>query len=114
MNAAAHDNVRNAPLGAMTGGAEMRRAWTPLLAEVESFRPDLIVISAGFDADARDPLASLEWTTGDFRWVTRAICDVAAAACGGRVVSTLEGGYDLQALGEGVAAHVEVLKEHGA
>lgn len=110
----AHDTIRNAPLAAMTGGPEMRQAWEGLLAEVQSFAPELIVVSAGFDADARDPLASLTWRTEDFRWLTRAICDVAGAVCGGRVVSTLEGGYDLQALGEGVAAHLEILREHGA
>ena len=109
-----HDNMRNAPLAAMTGSAEMRDAWRALLADVAAFAPDLVVISAGFDAHTRDPLASLDWKTGDYRWLTRAICDLAEDACDGRVVSTLEGGYDLQALGEGVAAHVGVLKEHGA
>ena len=64
-----------------------------------------------FDADAADPLAQLEWNTDDFAWVTRAICTVAAEVCGGRVVSTLEGGYDLQALAAGVAAHVDGLME---
>ena len=90
----------------------MRRAWGDIiLPAVRDFAPELIIISAGFDADAADPLAQLEWNTDDFAWVTRAICTVAAEVCGGRVVSTLEGGYDLQALAAGVAAHVDGLME---
>ncbi len=92
----------------------MRRAWeNTILPRVHDFAPDLIVVSAGFDAHARDPLANLDWQTADFAWLSHAICDLAATTCQGRVVSTLEGGYDLQALGDGVAAHVAALKEHG-
>ena len=111
----AHDNVVNAPLAPMSGGAEMRRAWGDMiLPAVADFAPELIVISAGFDAAIEDPLANLNWSTEDFAWVTRAIRDVADDVAGGRVVSTLEGGYDLGALGAGVRAHVEVLMERGA
>ncbi len=108
----AHDNVLNVPLAPMTGGAEMKRAWGDIvLPAVDDFAPELIIISAGFDAHAADPLANLNWSTDDFAWVTAAICDVADAHAGGRVVSTLEGGYDLNALAASVAAHVAVLME---
>ena len=111
----AHDNVVNAPLAPMTGGAEMRRAWGDIiLPAVDDFAPELIIISAGFDAHARDPLANLNWLEEDFRWVTEAICDVADSHAGGRVVSTLEGGYDLEALAASAAEHVRVLREREA
>ncbi len=110
----ASGNVLNVPLDPGTGGAAMKRAYDDtILPAVEAFRPDLIVVSAGFDAHAADPLANLMWSTEDFAWVTRRICEVAGEVCGGRVVSTLEGGYDLQALGASVAAHVDVLMEAG-
>ena len=108
----AHDNVMNVPLAPMTGGAEMRRAYSDeVLPALDDFAPELVLISAGFDAHADDPLANLLWREDDFAWVTQAICDVAAAHAGGRVVSTLEGGYDLDALGASVAAHVSELME---
>ncbi|MEO1239056.1 MAG: histone deacetylase family protein [Pseudomonadota bacterium] len=111
----AHDNVINAPLAPGSGGAEMRRAWADMiLPAVADFSPDLIIVSAGFDAAVEDPLANLSWTTADFAWVTGAIAQVANDVAGGRVVSTLEGGYDLDALGAGVRAHVDVLREQGA
>ena len=110
----AHDNVLNLPLAPGSGGAEMRAAWDTILAEVVRRPPGLIVVSAGFDAHRDDPLANLNWTVEDFAWVTRRICEVAAKVCGGRVVSTLEGGYDLQALAASVAAHVDVLMEFGS
>ncbi len=109
----AFDNVLNAPLAPMTGGTEMRRAWGDvILPVVDDFAPELVIISAGFDAHADDPLANLNWREDDFRWVTEAICEVAASHAEGRVVSTLEGGYDLDALAASGAAHVEALKEH--
>ena len=80
---------------------------------LDDFAPELVLISAGFDAHAADPLATLRWTEADFVWVTEAVLDVADAHAGGRVVSTLEGGYDLNALGASVAAHVGVLMERG-
>ena len=108
----AHNNVLNVSLAPMTGGREMQRAWGDvILPAVESFSPELIIVSAGFDAHAADPLANLNWTTEDFAWVTHAICDVADDTANGRVVSTLEGGYDLTALAASVAAHVSVLME---
>lgn len=112
--AGAHGQVINLPLRPGTGGAEMRAAWQPALARVRAFRPDLILVSAGFDAHRDDPLANLTWTEADFTWITRAIRDLANEVCAGRVVSALEGGYDLDALAASVAAHLDVLMERDA
>ncbi len=79
----------------------------------KQFAPELILISAGFDAHQDDPLGGLNWSEADFGWLTARICDLAARVCGGRVVSVLEGGYDLDALAASAAAHVKVLMEHG-
>ena len=76
---------------------------------LRAFAPELIVVSAGFDAHRDDPLAQLTWETEDFAWITAEICAIAAECCAGRVVSTLEGGYDLKALGDSARAHVEEL-----
>ena len=106
----AHDNVLNLPLAPGTGGAEMRAAWSErAFPRLREFAPDLVVISAGFDAHQDDPLAQLAWSTGDFRWITAEICALARDLCAGRIVSTLEGGYDLTALGAAARAHVEEL-----
>lgn len=111
----AHGQILNVPLRPGSGGAEMRAAYDDIiLPELEEFEPELILVSAGFDAHAADPLAHLEWTEDDFAWLTHRLCDLARAHCGGRLVSTLEGGYDLDALAASVAAHVNVLKERGA
>jgi acetoin utilization deacetylase AcuC-like enzyme len=111
----AHNNVMNVPLAPMTDGNLMRRVYeAEVLPALLDFRPELVLISAGFDAHAADPLANLDWTADDFAWLTERICDVADDTCEGRVVSTLEGGYDLDALGLSVAAHVRVLMERGA
>ena len=110
----AHGQISNLPLGPGSGGHEMRAAWEGALATVAEFGPDLILVSAGFDAHRDDPLANLNWTEADFAWITHAICDLADDCCGGRVVSSLEGGYDLDALAASVAAHVKVLMERGA
>lgn len=108
----AHDNVLNLPLAPHSDGSEMRRAYERIvLPAIDAFRPELILISAGFDAHAADPLAQLEWQVEDFGWLTTQLCDLADSHCGGRVVSTLEGGYDLQALGASAARHVQVLME---
>ncbi|MEL7114777.1 MAG: histone deacetylase family protein, partial [Pseudomonadota bacterium] len=111
----AHNNVFNVPLDPMTGGAEMKRRYQdevfPLL---EAFKPQLILISAGFDAHEADPLANLLWTTEDFAWITKELCGLADRLCDGRIVSCLEGGYDLDALGASTAAHVTVLMEASA
>jgi acetoin utilization deacetylase AcuC-like enzyme len=88
-----------------------RKAFGQLMDEVDGFRPDLILVSAGFDAHARDPLAQQQLEHEDFAWATRAILVAARAHCGGRVVSSLEGGYDLEALGRSALAHVRALQE---
>lgn len=106
----ASGNVVNLPLEPDTGGAEMRRVWRDRgFARLRSFRPELIVMSAGFDAHRDDPLAQLNWETEDFRWITAELCALAGELCGGRVVSTLEGGYDLNALSAAARAHVQEL-----
>jgi len=106
------DNILNVALPPGSNGAALRAAYeAQVLPRLRAYNPDLILISAGFDAHIDDPLANLNWTEEDFVWVTRALCEVAAEICGGRVVSTLEGGYDLHALAASVAAHVTVLME---
>ncbi len=106
----AHGQVMNLPLRSGGSGHDMRgvyeRVVFPALAEWE---PELLLISAGFDAHANDPLAGMEWQAEDYAWLTRHLCEFA----GGRVVSSLEGGYDLDALAASVAAHVSVLEERG-
>ena len=87
-----------------------RRAFDQLMAEVDAFAPNLILVSAGFDAHARDPLAQQQLEHEDFAWATRSILTVARARCGGKVVSSLEGGYDLEALGRSALAHVRALQ----
>jgi acetoin utilization deacetylase AcuC-like enzyme len=105
-----HDNIVNAPLASEDGGAKFRAAFENLiLPALQKFAPELIVISAGFDAHYRDPLASLNLKAEDFGWVTRKLMELADGMAGGRVVSVLEGGYDLQGLKESVAAHVAAL-----
>lgn len=109
----AHGNVVNVTLPARSGGAEMRAAYdTQVWPELEEFEPQLLLVSAGFDAHADDPLANLMWREADFAWLTRRLCQIAEAHCDGRLVSSLEGGYDLEALGASVAAHVRVLMEY--
>lgn len=106
------DNVLNIPLRAGTGSAEYRRIITDVvIPRVEAFRPDMIFISAGFDAHRADPLANINLEAGDYGWITTQLCDLADRVCGGRVVSALEGGYDLEALGASAAAHVSALRE---
>ena len=103
-------NIVNAPLSPGADGSDFSEAFTMrVLPAIEAFRPDLIVISAGFDAHWRDPLASLNLTEDDFAWATAEIMEKAAKHGGGRVVSLLEGGYDLKGLGNSVAAHVATL-----
>jgi acetoin utilization deacetylase AcuC-like enzyme len=105
-----HDTIVNAPLAAENGSLEFRRAFENLiLPQLTKFSPELVIISAGFDAHYRDPLASLNLRAEDFGWVTRKLMDLADQTAGGRVVSVLEGGYDLQGLQESVAAHVAAL-----
>ena len=105
-----HDTIVNAPLASGDGGAKFRSAFENLiLPQIQKFTPELLIISAGFDAHRRDPLASLELDASDFGWVTRKLMDAAHASAGGRIVSVLEGGYDLQGLQESVAEHVTAL-----
>ena len=111
----AHGNVLNVPLEPASRGDVMRKAYERVvLPALEDFKPELVLISAGFDAHADDPLAGLNWVEDDFVWLTEQLCDVADRHCGGRVVSTLEGGYDLQALSASTKAHLEVLIARGS
>jgi acetoin utilization deacetylase AcuC-like enzyme len=105
-------NVMNLPLPPHSDGRLMRATYeAQVFPALEAFQPELLILSAGFDAHKDDPLAQLEWTEEDFVWLTEKLCDVADQFCEGRMVSTLEGGYDLNALAASVAAHVEVLME---
>jgi acetoin utilization deacetylase AcuC-like enzyme len=105
-----HNTIVNAPLRAGDGGKEFRVALEQsILPRLRDFRPELIVISAGFDAHMRDPLANLNLIEPDFGWVTQQIMAVADHSAQGRVVSVLEGGYDLEALAQSAAAHVTAL-----
>ena len=105
-----HNTIVNAPLSPGDGGAEFRAAMeTVILPRLRDFRPDLIVISAGFDAHQRDPLANLNLLESDFQWATQKIMEVADGSANGRVVSLLEGGYDLVSLANSAAAHVGAL-----
>jgi acetoin utilization deacetylase AcuC-like enzyme len=105
-----HDNIVNAPLAPEDGSKQFRAAFeNVILPQLTKFAPELIMISAGFDAHYRDPLASLKLRAEDFGWVTRKLMDLADASAGGRIVSVLEGGYDLQGLKQSVAAHVVAL-----
>lgn len=104
------ENVRNVALEPFSGGPEFRAAWGDVIVpEVERFRPGLIIVSAGFDAHARDPLASLQVQTPDFSWLSHTLVELADRICEGRIVSLLEGGYDLIALAESAAVHVRAL-----
>jgi acetoin utilization deacetylase AcuC-like enzyme len=108
-------NIFNAPLRAGDGGAQFREAMNSLiLPALDLFSPDLLVISAGFDAHHRDPLGSLQFTEEDFAWVTLKLMELAEIHCGGRIVSVLEGGYDLQALAASAGIHVQALMRGNA
>ncbi|WP_189411588.1 histone deacetylase family protein [Neogemmobacter tilapiae] len=103
----AHGQIINIPLRPNSDGAAMRAAYQQqVFPALRAYSPQLLLISAGFDAHERDPLAELAWTTADYRWLTEELVQIADETAGGRVVSVLEGGYDLQALTEAVAAHV--------
>jgi acetoin utilization deacetylase AcuC-like enzyme len=106
-------NVVNAPLAPGAGGREFRVAFEQtLLPALDSFSPQFLFISAGFDAHGADPLASLRLDEEDFAWATHRLCEIAARRCGGRVVSALEGGYDLVALARSAATHMNALSAH--
>jgi len=107
------NNICNVQLRQGSGSEEFRRAYDDhILPSLRTFHPDLLLISAGFDTHVRDPLAQLRVQTEDFGWVTQKLMEVADECCDGRVVSTLEGGYDLQALASSVGAHVRALMGH--
>ena len=105
-----HDNIVNAPLRAGDGGEQFREAFEQrILPRLLAFGPELIVISAGFDAHVRDPLANLNLVEADYTWVTQKIMEVADKTADGRIVSVMEGGYDLEGLAQSAAAHVSAL-----
>jgi acetoin utilization deacetylase AcuC-like enzyme len=104
-------NIVNGVVGPNSPREKWRKVFDRLMENVDAFAPDLILISAGFDAHARDPLASQQLEAEDFAWATRAIVSVANQRSKGRVVSSLEGGYDLEALGQSARAHVQALQE---
>ena len=107
-----HDQIVNAPLRAGDAGDAFREAIeVAILPRIGDFAPDLVIISAGFDAHRRDPLGNINLVEADFAWITRKLMEIARKRCGGRVVSILEGGYDLGALARSVAAHVTTLME---
>jgi acetoin utilization deacetylase AcuC-like enzyme len=111
----AHGQIVNVPLAAGTDGAGYRMAFDAKVAPaVAAAKPDLILVSAGFDAHRADPLAMLDLGTRDFAWIAERICDLAEASCGGRVVSVLEGGYDLAALPDSVAAYLDVMRRRAS
>jgi acetoin utilization deacetylase AcuC-like enzyme len=106
-----HGTITNIALPPGSDGRAFRRAMEEtVLPGLDAFAPELVLVSAGFDAHRADPLAQLGWETEDFAWATERLCDTAWRHCGGRLVSCLEGGYDLDALADAVAAHVDVLR----
>ena len=106
------NNIVNIPFPPGSSGALMRQKYNALVfPALQKFKPELILISAGFDAHEADPLAELNWSTEDFSWLTERLCQIASDYCEGRLVSILEGGYDLEALAESVKAHVMKLCE---
>jgi len=106
------NNICNVQLRPGTGSKEFRTGYAErLLPALRKFSPELLLISAGFDGHVRDPLLQLRLETEDYEWVTRELLEIADKACNGRVVSTLEGGYDLSALSDSVGAHVHVMME---
>ena len=105
----AHDQITNLPLPPGSDGGAAWTAWEPTLKALRRWQPELVLVSAGFDAHRDDPLAGLDWVEADFARLTSAICALAEDTCDGRVVSVLEGGYDLAALEASVAAHARIL-----
>jgi acetoin utilization deacetylase AcuC-like enzyme len=104
------DNVVNMPLRPGSGSEAFRQAWEGLaFPALDAFAPELLIISAGFDAHRADPLADIRLATEDFGWVTDRLLEIADRRCPGRVVSILEGGYDLDALAASAALHVRRL-----
>jgi acetoin utilization deacetylase AcuC-like enzyme len=107
-----HDQIVNAPLRAGDAGETFREAMeTAILPRIDDFAPDLMIISAGFDAHRRDPLGNINLVEADYAWATRKLMEIAQRRCAGRIVSVLEGGYDLESLARSAAAHVTTLME---
>lgn len=105
-----HNTIVNAPLSSGDGSEAFRAAMeTKILPRIDAFAPDLIVISAGFDAHRLDPLANINLEAQDFAWITERLMELAAKHCKGRIVSLLEGGYDLEGLAKSCAAHLLML-----
>jgi len=108
----AFDNVLNIPIASNTAGDGVRSSFNEIIIpKLEEFKPELLIISAGFDAHISDPLANLELVEEDYEWITHKLCDIVDKHCKGRLVSSLEGGYNLEALAASVAVHVKVLME---
>ena len=106
----AHNNVLNIPLKNRSGGLDIRDAYeTTVFPRLEAFKPELLLISAGFDAHAFDAMSGLRWATDDYAWITRRLLEVTRPFTSGKTVSCLEGGYDLPSLADSVAAHVTEL-----
>jgi acetoin utilization deacetylase AcuC-like enzyme len=101
--------VVNRPLAANSGSTEFRAAWNEILKHLDAFKPELVLISAGFDAHRDDPLAQINLTEDDYSWITGELVKIADKHANGRIVSALEGGYDLAALKNSVAAHIKTL-----
>ena len=107
-----HQNILNIPIQANTDGPAFRQKFDEIiLPRLDSYKPEILIISAGFDAHYKDPLANLELMTEDYEWITHRLCDIADEHADGRLISSLEGGYNLAALAESVAVHVKVLME---
>ncbi len=107
-----NEHIISTPLSAGTDGTQFRNQiesnWLPA---IQRLKPDLLFVSAGFDAHKKDPLGELNWTEDDFRWITKLIIDLANSYSEGRIVSTLEGGYDLEALASSAQVHIEELAQ---
>ena len=107
-----HQNILNIPIQANTDGPAFRQKFDEIiLPRLDSYKPEILIISAGFDAHYKDPLANIELMTEDYGWITHRLCDIADEHADGRLISSLEGGYNLAALAESVAVHVKVLME---
>ncbi|MFI3157048.1 MAG: histone deacetylase family protein [Methylococcaceae bacterium] len=103
-------NIINVPLAAGDSGVEFRQKYSNIiLPALKNFRPDLLLISAGFDAHKDDPLASIMLVEDDFKWITQELMAIADSCCEGRIISALEGGYNLKALAASAAVHVKTL-----
>ena len=107
-----HQNILNIPIQANTDGPTFKQKFDEIiLPRLDSYEPEILIISAGFDAHYKDPLANIELMTEDYEWITHRLCDIADKYADGRVISSLEGGYNLAALADSVAIHVKVLME---